>query len=421
MSRGDLDESIFTAGMDPSRFQSGTYDDLDDLDGQPDPKRLKRFQQGGSSSSTGGRVVSNGNGHSAVTGERVVQQDEDMDEEGDDDSSSSSEEDLLDRINADAIGGTDSFKSKKPGIRGKRGAAARKRRTLQRLERLRQEADQENELQKFVYDPVITKHRNSKRVFITNVSFATSEDELKKLFEEKCGEIQEIRMSQDKATEKFSGYCHIQFKEVRSARAAIKEFAGYKLNDRYLYVEQCEQQGEKKIEVPFYSLPSTLANRVHLVQKHPQFSFPDRIQQQMVELHKEKDYAGKNISCLKTAWEMTHNDGDKLEVAEWGFKNFSSAFRTFPYFRMEREAPFLKPQPKISKPETSPSSVANSAKSEADSTATKEDVAPAGTKVGDGVAKGEASDVAPPKSRARKEKETIKQHKGSLTYVSYLR
>merc|ERR1712039_677370 len=65
---------------------------------------------------------------------------------------------------------------------------------------------------------------------------------------------------------------------------------------------------------------------------------------------KEHNYAGKNISCIKTAWEKTHNDDTKLDVGEWGFKNFSAAFRTFPYFWMQREAPLAQFQIPISKP-----------------------------------------------------------------------
>lgn len=115
-------------------------------------------------------------------------------------------------------------------------------------------------------------------------------------------------------------------------------------------------------------------------------------------------YAGKNISCIKTAWEKTHNDGEKLDVGEWGFKNFSTAFRTFPYFRMEREAPLLKPQPKFSKPVSGDAGGGSS---------------------GDQSGRAGEGEMKKPEEKGKSsrfaDKEVLKQHKGSLTYVSYLR
>ncbi|CAD7929054.1 unnamed protein product [Amoebophrya sp. A120] len=397
-TKDDLDERIFVAGMDPARLnQASAYDDDDDLAADvvaPPPAKKPKLQAGGSEPS---------NRRS-------------KDEDGDENMTSSDEEesseDLLDLLaagGAAANGRSKSTKSNKPGIRGKRGPEARKRRMLQRMEQRRQEVGEDGEEvgKKFTYDPVIAKHRNSKRLFVTNVSFSTSEEEIKELFEE-CGEVLEVRMSQDKATEKFSGYCHVGFAELKSARAAIEKFHHHKLDGRYLFVSQCEAKEKKdKIELPFYALPSTLANRVSLVEKHPHFTFPDNVQRQMAELHKQHKYAGKNISCIKTAWELTHNDGEKLDVGEWGFKNFSAAFRTFPYFRMEREAPFLKPQPKISDPTASAGSSSATGKAEADGEAPH--------------AAGSPSQKPIVESSRLVEKEQIKQHKGSLTYVSYLR
>lgn len=127
-------------------------------------------------------------------------------------------------------------------------------------------------------------------------------------------------------------------------------------------------------------------------------------------------YAGKNISCIKNAWEKTH--GSKLDVGEYGFKNFSAAMKTSPYFRLEREAPMRQPLISISRPAVAAPDVGAGddvqVEGAAGSSAGVEGQGAAGSSAGV-ERQGSAGSSAGDKLVGRK------QPKGSLTFVAYLR
>jgi len=217
--------------------------------------------------------------------------------------------------------------------------------------------------------------------------------------------LKELHIAKDKATEKFSGFCHISYYNTKHAQAAIEKYHGSMLGNRQIFVSHCD--AKNKIEAPWYSFPSAIANYTPqgLVEKYRYFQVPEKVQLEFVELFKKHNYSGKNISCIKQSWELTYNDKDKLDVGVWGFKNFLAALNSVPYFRVEREAPLLKPEVSIWGGILEEMNNAGATSSKGSAAADK-----------DGDAK-ETFTAAKKKNI----KKPLQQHKGSLTYVAYLR
>lgn len=290
----------------------------EDKDSPPDPKRRKLSPGGknvagttnGPAASSSSAAVPRNIGPPAASSSAPPDL---LNKDSSDDEDDDSDVDMMDLVQAAAEGeelpsAAAAAETAKPklGIRGKRGPEARRRRILMRLERTRQEAkkpadgsapadgdapadrdeDMEDEGLRIRKDPIVRKHQLSKRVFVTNIDFAVSEEDLRTLFET-VGEIAEIRMATDKATSKFSGYCHVTYTKPAFAAQAVERFHHHKLEGRVLTVFPAEDAEEEAKRQKWWELPSSLANRVDRVAENRQFEFPDGIQRQMVDLFKK--------------------------------------------------------------------------------------------------------------------------------------
>eukprot|EP00397_Hematodinium_sp_SG-2012_P032464 GEMP01034567.1.p1 GENE.GEMP01034567.1~~GEMP01034567.1.p1 ORF type:complete len:395 (+),score=81.28 GEMP01034567.1:368-1552(+) len=181
----------------------------------------------------------------------------------------------------------------------------------------------------------INKERVKRTVFVNNLAFhATSED---LAFLKKCGDIEEIRLGLNRSTHKQTGYAHVLFADKESAERAVALY-GVDTEDAD-EKEDAEIRGRRVViepseSVSWFLLPSTLANRVGPWKKAPRFKLPLKMENDLVRLFIEKKYEGKNLSCLKTAYEKTLKI--KADVGKFGFSNFSAAIRTISRLRVEK-------------------------------------------------------------------------------------
>lgn len=184
-------------------------------------------------------------------------------------------------------------------------------------------------------EPEITQEeRDLRTLYITNVPFEVVESDFD-IFKP-FGEIHSIRISRTRSTGKLCGIAHVEFCHEESALKAIVKFSDLEnkegeLHGRRIHVDRADSKLAK-----WHLMPSTLANRVGEFIRTPQFRLPKKMAKELVRLFKEKNYEGKNISCLKCAYEKTHlGKKEKLDVSKYGFRKFSAALRTIPQLRLE--------------------------------------------------------------------------------------
>lgn len=82
----------------------------------------------------------------------------------------------------------------------------------------------------------------SKKIYVGNLPFSTSEDEVKDLFSE-YGEIQSLKLINDRETGKFRGFGFVEM-EGDSADSAIDGLNGQDFNGRTLKVNEARERRE---------------------------------------------------------------------------------------------------------------------------------------------------------------------------------
>ncbi|ROW00838.1 hypothetical protein VMCG_06480 [Cytospora schulzeri] len=97
----------------------------------------------------------------------------------------------------------------------------------------------------------------SRKIFVGNLSFQTTEDDLHELFSP-CGEIEWLKVAQFEDTGKCKGYAWVKFKEAESADWAVKGFVKIKEVeeteedfmdvDEKEEVEEGEEEGDSKVK-----------------------------------------------------------------------------------------------------------------------------------------------------------------------------
>lgn len=181
------------------------------------------------------------------------------------------------------------------------------------------------------------EERDLRTLYITNVPFEAVEQDFIDIFKS-LGKIHEIRLSRNRSTGKLCGIAHVEFCSEESALQAIVKFSDMEnsegeLHGRRIHVDRADSKLAK-----WHFLPSTLANRVGEFRRTPSFRLPRKMEKELVRLFIEKKYEGKNISCLKCAYEKTHlGPKGKLDVAKYGFRRFSAALRTIPQLRLANQ------------------------------------------------------------------------------------
>lgn len=81
-------------------------------------------------------------------------------------------------------------------------------------------------------------------IYISNISFKASEDELRELFEE-YGEVSSAKIILDKDTQRSRGFGFVEMPDDASARTAITELNGFSLVGKDLSVSEARPKTER--------------------------------------------------------------------------------------------------------------------------------------------------------------------------------
>lgn len=147
----------------------------------------------------------------------------------------------------------------------------------------------------------VIEAQRARTLFITNLSFKITEQEIHDWLD-KCGKIQHVHLSKDKATNRLLGFGHVMFDSTAAVLKAINSCDKFELRDRVMRV------GLAKIG------------------ERLKFELPQNLQDDIRFLLNEA-LEGVNLSRIKDEWQKRHK-GEKFDVAKFGFKNFSSAIET---------------------------------------------------------------------------------------------
>ncbi len=84
----------------------------------------------------------------------------------------------------------------------------------------------------------------SKRVFVGNLPFSTTEEQLRKLFSQH-GEVTSVEIIKDKFTERSRGFAFVEMATDEGARAAINALNQFELDGRQLTVNEARSRTER--------------------------------------------------------------------------------------------------------------------------------------------------------------------------------
>lgn len=79
----------------------------------------------------------------------------------------------------------------------------------------------------------------STKIFVGNLDFATTQDDLLALFSE-VGPVTEVFLPSDRATGRPRGFAFVEYATAEAAEAAIERFEGHELGGRTLRVNSAE-------------------------------------------------------------------------------------------------------------------------------------------------------------------------------------
>lgn len=86
---------------------------------------------------------------------------------------------------------------------------------------------------------------NPKKLFIGNLPWSATEEELRGLFGEH-GEVVDCKLITDRATGRSKGIAFVEFAEESQAEAAIQALNGYSFNDREIVVNVARPQAPRE-------------------------------------------------------------------------------------------------------------------------------------------------------------------------------
>jgi RNA recognition motif-containing protein len=91
-------------------------------------------------------------------------------------------------------------------------------------------------------DEIFISAGNAKKLYVGNLSFNATEEDVKELFEQ-CGTVKSVKIAKDHATEKSRGFAFVEVDNIDKAISTLdeKEFMG-----RVLRVRQSEDKPREK-------------------------------------------------------------------------------------------------------------------------------------------------------------------------------
>jgi cold-inducible RNA-binding protein len=82
------------------------------------------------------------------------------------------------------------------------------------------------------------------RLYVGNLSYSTTEDELRTLFEQ-VGTVTSIHLPTDRATGQPRGFGFVEMSNKEEADQAIRQYDGYTLGDRQIRVNEAREREER--------------------------------------------------------------------------------------------------------------------------------------------------------------------------------
>ena len=82
------------------------------------------------------------------------------------------------------------------------------------------------------------------KLYVGNLSFDTTEDELRQAFEASGGQLGQVDVVKDKFTGRSRGFAFVEVSPHEAAQAAIRELNGKQLNGRALSVNEARPKTE---------------------------------------------------------------------------------------------------------------------------------------------------------------------------------
>jgi cold-inducible RNA-binding protein len=83
------------------------------------------------------------------------------------------------------------------------------------------------------------------RMYVGNLSYETSEDDLRKAFEQ-YGTVESVNVVTDKYTGKSKGFAFVQMDSKEEAQAAISALNGSQLGNRTIKVDEARPRPERR-------------------------------------------------------------------------------------------------------------------------------------------------------------------------------
>ena len=96
-----------------------------------------------------------------------------------------------------------------------------------------------------MYSQMNEEDNISTKLFVGNLSFDTTQQELESLFAE-MGELSDVFLPVDRATGRPRGFAFIEFVDTAAAKAAIERFNDYDLGGRNLRVNEAEERPQRQ-------------------------------------------------------------------------------------------------------------------------------------------------------------------------------
>lgn len=82
------------------------------------------------------------------------------------------------------------------------------------------------------------------RLYVGNLSYRTTEDELRQLFEQ-AGTVTSIHLPTDRATGQPRGFGFVEMSNSDEAEQAIRQFDGYTLGERQIRVNEAREREDR--------------------------------------------------------------------------------------------------------------------------------------------------------------------------------
>ena len=90
----------------------------------------------------------------------------------------------------------------------------------------------------------IEKRRMNTRLYVGNLSFHTSEDDLQQAFAQ-CGEVVDLKIIQDRETGRSRGFGFVTMGNADEAKKAIQALDGSDMDGRALRVNEAEERRDR--------------------------------------------------------------------------------------------------------------------------------------------------------------------------------